>query len=315
MHASVENEPLWRLERVSLAPARLCEVSLEIRPGVTAIIGWSGAGKTSLLNLFVGFEQAERGRLVRAKIESRGQAVRAPIAWVPQNAGLWPHCTAREHIEIAAGTSDGAADWLAAFDLSAKAGARPGELSEGEQSRLAVARALATRAPVLVLDEPLAHVDPARSGDYWRVIREHVARTGASLVFSSHTPETVLGEAERVVCLREGRVIHQGAVLDLYHRPPTPELMSFLGSGNWLAPDEARLWLGAPINAARCFRPEEITIRSATDGPLVVITERFMGSHAECELRHEPTGRVQVFVHRPNGARLRAGNRATIEIA
>ena len=79
-------DPLWILENVALAPARLRDVSLTLRPGVTAVIGWSGAGKTSLLNVLAGFEKAERGSV-------RGPA---SLAWVPQDGGLWPHCTARK---------------------------------------------------------------------------------------------------------------------------------------------------------------------------------------------------------------------------
>ncbi|KAB2643311.1 MAG: ATP-binding cassette domain-containing protein, partial [Verrucomicrobia bacterium] len=241
-------DPLWILENVALAPARLRDVSLTLRPGVTAVIGWSGAGKTSLLNVLAGFEKAERGSV-------RGTA---SLAWVPQDGGLWPHCTAREHLAIARPDGEGLDALLAAFDLTARANARPHELSQGEQARLSVARALAARAAVLVMDEPLAHVDPARAGSYWRVIREHLAATGASLVFSTHLPEIALGEAERVVCLSAGRVVHDGPVRELYAAPPSAELMTFLGPGNWLTPDEAALWLGAEIQHPRCFRPEQV---------------------------------------------------------
>jgi ABC-type multidrug transport system ATPase subunit len=192
-------DPLWTLENVSLAPARLRDVSLTLRPGVTAVIGWSGAGKTSLLNVLAGFEKAERGSV-------RGTA---SLAWVPQDGGLWPHCTAREHLAIARPGGDGLDALLAAFDLAARANARPHELSQGEQARLSVARALAANAGVFVMDEPLAHVDPARAGSYWCVIREHLAATDASLVFSTHLPEIALGEAERVVYTARSYGIYQ----------------------------------------------------------------------------------------------------------
>src|SRR6266853_4970 len=208
---------LWQLDAVSLGPARLREISLTIERGVTAIVGWSGAGKTSLLNVLARFEKPDRG-------EIRG----APrVAWVPQNGGLWAHCTAREHLEIARHSANGSGELLAAFDLADKAGARPHELSEGEQSRLAVARALACDADVFVMDEPLVHVDPARTGGYWRVIRERVAARSASLIFATHVPDTVLAEAGRAICLREGRVLHAGPVTELYAQPPTRELMTF----------------------------------------------------------------------------------------
>jgi len=383
MHAVMAAEPLWQLDAISLDPARLRDVSAVIPSGVTAVIGWSGAGKTSLLNLLAGFERPDRGAI-------RG----APrVAWVPQNGGLWPHCTARQHLEIGGGPkapengpritritqtkpsqhaqllrdidTDGStlhsrdscdsrvllfrvfsvfrgfspliaakplhairvirgqkpdgdrviagpagtrADaLLAAFDLADRSEGRPHELSEGEQSRLAVARALAMRADVLVMDEPLAHVDPARTGKYWRVIRDHLTATGASLVFSTHTPEIALGEARQALCLRAGQILHAGPVDTLYTSPPDEELMGYLGPGNWLTPEEARRWLRLQIDAPRCLRPEQLALAPVTAGPLRVETSRFLGSCAEAELRHVPSNATRTFFHRPARDEIRRG--------
>ncbi|MCE9611029.1 MAG: ABC transporter ATP-binding protein [Chthoniobacter sp.] len=290
-------DPLWTLDRVALAPARLRDVSLTLHRGVTAVIGWSGAGKTSLLNVLVGFEKADGGSV-------RGTN---SLAWVPQDGGLWPHCTAREHLGIARPSGDGLDALLAAFDLTPRAGARPHELSQGEQARLSVARALAAKVDVLVMDEPLAHVDPARAGNYWRVICEHLAATGASLIFSTHLPEVALGEAERAVCLSAGRVVHEGPVRALYDAPPTPELMNFLGPGNWLTPEDTALWMGAEIEPPRCFRPEQLVVESAPGDAVVVGAARFRGAVEELELQHASTGVQRTFFHRPGGAPMRVG--------
>ncbi|MBC8096411.1 MAG: ABC transporter ATP-binding protein, partial [Akkermansiaceae bacterium] len=200
MLGALPADVLWRLERVSLSPSRLQEVSLTIPRGVTAVLGWSGAGKTSLLNLLAQFEQPDAGRIIGTPT----------IAWVPHSGGLWPHCTVREHLRIACPSGTGIEATLAAFDLAEKAQARPHELSQGEQARLAVARALVAGAEVLIMDEPLAHVDPARIGDYWRAIREALAISGATLVFSTHDPDIAVGEAAEAICLAAGRVIHAG---------------------------------------------------------------------------------------------------------
>ena len=295
-------DPLWHLDGVFLDPERLDNVSLSIGRGVTAVIGWSGAGKTSLLNLLVGFEKPTRGKLT------------APprIAWVPQNGGLWPQCDSVEHLHLAGASREAIAELLAAFDLENKAGHRPHELSQGEKSRLAVARALAMGATVLVMDEPLVHVDPARAPKYWTVIREHLRTHQASLVFSTHIAETVLGEATRAICLREGRVLHEGRVQELYDAPPTAELMTFLGAGNWVPVDASALWL--KLEEPRCIRPEQLQIRAAADGEFVVESARWMGSLAECELRHEPSGQRRVFFHRPADRRLENGIRVTLTV-
>ena len=296
-------DPLWQLDDVSLAPARLRGITLAIPRGVTAVLGWSGAGKTSLLNLLVGFEKPDAGTISGP----------AKTAWVPQNGGLWPHCTAREHLEIAGASPTKCDALLATFDLAEKARALPDALSEGEQSRLAVARALAMDSDMLVMDEPLVHVDPARVGKYWRAIREHLPRTDASLVFSTHEPEAALGEAAQVICLRDGRVLHAGETLALYENPPTPETMECLGAGNWFTPEEARVWLGIEVATARCFRPERLVIESCESGGFVVESARFCGSIEEVELRDGGNER-RCFFHRPGAPALGAGMRTAIHL-
>lgn len=114
MPAIMAAEALWTLDRISLGAARLREVSVEIPRGLTAVVGWSGAGKTSLLNVLVGFERPDRGVI----------AAPGGVAWAPQDGGLWPHCTAREHLEIAGAPAEAAAELLEAFDLDARAGSK-----------------------------------------------------------------------------------------------------------------------------------------------------------------------------------------------
>jgi iron(III) transport system ATP-binding protein len=294
-------DTLWQLESVCLGPARLREITIAIPRGVTAVLGCSGAGKTSLINLLAGFEKPDAGTISGTE----------RVSWVPQNGGLWPHCTAREHLEIARPSGEGIDELLAALDLSEKAGSHPNNLSEGEQSRLAVARALAAPAAVLVMDEPLVHVDPACIGNYWRAIREHTVRTNVSFVFSTHEPEAALGEAEHVICLRDGRALHAGRVRELYANPPTEELMLCMGAGNWFTPEDAAHWLSAD---ARCLRPEQLEIVPARDGAFVVESSRFKGSIAEAELHDERSAARRTFFHRPVRDCLESGMRVALRV-
>src|SRR5687768_310155 len=134
MHGEMPAEPLWTLDDVTLAPARLRGIWLQISRGVTAVLGWSGAGKTSLLNLLVGFEKPSSGSI---HFSNPG----TELMWVPQNGGLWPHCTVREHLALVRPDSDSTI-LLDTFDLRHREAARPDELSQGERSRLSIARAL-----------------------------------------------------------------------------------------------------------------------------------------------------------------------------
>lgn len=306
-------KPLCTLTDVSLG-TRLRGVSLAIPDGVTAVLGPSGAGKTSLLNLIVGYERADRGDVRFIRVPPPG---RLPVFWVPQDGGLWPHLTVRRHLEAAAGgdrrNTAFVDELLGDFDLAPRAAALPGTLSQGEQARLSVARALAASPAVAVMDEPLAHVDPAREGRYWAAVRRRLADSGAALIFATHAPRTVLREASHVICIQAGEVLFAGGVRDLYERPPSRVAAECLGDANWLTPDEAQRWLGRTEPAPRCVRPERLDLTPDGASALVVESHRPQGPVSETGLRHEPTGLRRVFCHRTPAAPPPAGARVALK--
>lgn len=281
---------LWQLDDVALG-ARLCAVTARIDPGVTAVIGPSGAGKTSLLDVLVGFEVPTAGTV------ARDGPARAP-AWVPSDDGLWPHLSARAHLETVGAAPTDVAELLEALELDQRAGARPAELSRGERARLSVARALATGSRALVMDEPLAHVDPARLDRTWRTLLMRVAARGASLVFASHDPASVLRAAERVIHLEEGRVTFAGTTAELYDRPPTLELALALGPANWIDAETAARFLTAPL-AGPCVRPERVRIEPADASPVTVEAVEGTGPLAEVALRHESGAATRLWCCNP----------------
>jgi iron(III) transport system ATP-binding protein len=334
---------LWRLEQVFVAGTvrpRLDGVTLDVTTGTTAVLGISGAGKTTFLNLLCGFARPHRGRVERLLPQTNG---RLSLFWVPQNDGLWPQRTVLEHVEQVLpesadeedtggpepppvapdyfsedGTPDSARrtpeDWLAAFDLLDHADKTPEQLSHGERNRLAVVRALASGAGVLVMDEPMAHVDPARINDYWRVIREHCSQTGTSLIVATHSPEVALAEAQQAICFRDGQIVYSGPMDQLYHAPRSPDEAALLGRGNWFTRADAADWLGISLNADRCYRPEQLAIWAAPDGPYVVEDSRFAGAFGEVTLTQESTARSRRFYHRPTGPGLKKGLRVALRV-
>jgi ABC-type multidrug transport system ATPase subunit/DNA-binding beta-propeller fold protein YncE len=308
---------LWTFDKVTLNGdhrPRLDDVSIEIPTGITAIVGYSGAGKTSLLNLIAEFERPDRGTV---KFHLPDHQNRLPLYWVPQSEGLWPHLTLAEHLKVVSAGSDaqgqGFHNLLQDFDLHERTGAFPGELSQGERARLAVVRALASDATVLVMDEPLVHVDLARLGKYWQAVRKHSNENGTSLVIATHSPEIVLREANYAVCLDAGKVMYAGDVEQLYYRPETRQLAEFLGPSNWLTPGEAADWLEEAPQADGCYRPEQVSITPCEESPLIVQSSCFAGSIAEVELLNERTSRRRTFFHRPSGAILRTGERVAVK--
>jgi ABC-type Fe3+/spermidine/putrescine transport system ATPase subunit/sugar lactone lactonase YvrE len=302
--------PLWRLHDVCLGDRcrRLENLSLDVSAGITAIIGPSGAGKSSLLNLLVGFEQPSRGEIVTGIDRSKK---RLPLFWVPQDLGLWAHLTARAHLTTVAGA--GADEQvLVELGLGGKEGSLPGNLSRGERSRLAVARALVTGAAVLVMDEPLAHVDLAGQRDCLDLMLSYVAASQASLVLATHSPEHVVGVADSVICLDSGKALYTGPVDTLYRFPASRRLAECLGPCNWFESEETGLWLGRSQPAPCCVRPEQITVEPA--GRFLVRSARFRGAFAEAELEDESSGKRRRLVHRPATASLRPGDRVGLRL-
>jgi len=285
------NGSLWKLHHVTLGPpgqARLRRASGEIPRGITAVMGPSGAGKSSLLELLVGFEVPSAGRLETAP---SADATRLPVFWSPGAEGLWPELSVREHLRrvAPAGTPDAEVDrLLELFDLQGVSGRRPGELSLGEAGRTCLARALASRAEVLVLDEPLAHVSPSQRVACWKQVLGEL-QPGQSLVYATHQPELVFPWAEWVLCLEGGGIIHQGAASELYASPPTQDLAWALGPTNWFAtPSDRGLWLTAAGRTS--VRPAELRVEEAEQGPLEVLECRALVGMHEVVLRHQATG-------------------------
>jgi ABC-type multidrug transport system ATPase subunit len=311
--------PVWKLERVSLGsgrPPRLCDLSLDIGPGVTAILGPSGAGKTSLLNLLVGFEEPDHGTIVASVSPTDG---RLPLFWSPPDDGLWPHLSVDEHLQAVMPHNPAAAartsNLLAAFGLADKSGSFPDQLSQGECARLALVRALASDAEVLVLDEPLVHVDPAGARQAWNGFRDFLRQsTRTAVVFSTHSPEVVLREAQQVVCLAEGRVVYAGSVKQLYYDPPDSRLAWSLGPVNWVGEDAPADWLTGHSVGRRCYRPEEIGVAPVESGPLRVQSSNFAGSVGELEIVDESSGLSRRVYHRPSGNSFGAGQRVVLKV-
>ena len=306
-------EALWQLDDITLAGGarpRLDHVSLTIAPGVTAALGPSGAGKSSLLNLLVGYESPDAGTLRFCAQDDE----RLAVYWVPQDYGLWPHLRVREHLQLVTPESNGDAVsvLLAQFDLTERADARPDALSEGEMSRVAVARALACEARVLVMDEPFVSVSALAASRYWQILLEHLARTDSSLVFATHVPEAVLAHAKRVVCVEAGRVIYEGTVDTLYHRPPSRQAAECLGPVNWFQPPEAQEWLGTDTREPVSLRPGQIAVEPDDNGPVEVVESRFLGTLAETRVRCRRTAVDRVLYHCPGAAPLLQGVSACI---
>lgn len=206
---------IWTLRDVTLAGRfrpRLDSISCEISTGITAVVGDSGAGKSSLLNLLVGFEKPTEGQLTW---HLPAIANTLPVFWIPPGNGLWSHLTVRQHLETVhpgmTPASTAIDELLDQFDLRQLERALPNSLSQGEQARLSISRALASHAAVLVLDEPLVHTSLLRQRTYWESVRAHCMQHHISIVLATHDLETIAREADSLVILSAGKSVFSGA--------------------------------------------------------------------------------------------------------
>jgi molybdate transport system ATP-binding protein len=202
-------------------------VRARLPEGVTAVMGPSGAGKTSLLEALAGLRRSTRGRIVVGfevlLDDARGVAVRPErrrIGYVPQDAGLFPHLSVLGNVRFGARADAGAVDAaIDTLEIRRLLDRRPRSLSGGERQRVALARALATRPRLLLLDEPLAALDPGlrerilpwllRVRDEWRV----------PCLYVTHNVGEALTAASYLVVLREGRVEAAGEPRELLSAP------------------------------------------------------------------------------------------------
>ncbi len=314
--SSTQNSPLWTLRDVCScgqnAP-RLDRVSVTIPAGRVALLGVSGAGKSSLLRILAGFETADSGDVTQHELSLPSPL---PVFWSPQDYGLWPHLTVQEHLEhvrpAEPRTGILVEQWLQQFRLEALADSQPGTLSEGEQSRLSVVRALASEADVLLLDEPLAHVDPVHREDDWRTVMNHVARFCQGVIFSTHEPAIVRRFADYVVCLDRGRIQFAGSTSQLLFSPPDETAAWLLGPCNWLS-EKIRHWFSDAKPSWPCLRPEETFVTPDSAGKSRVISIDGQGTQTRFELRHcELDSTIVVFAtHNPE---VRVDSRVRINV-
>lgn len=290
---------IFRLEDLTLETGptvRLRGVTLEIHSGVTAVMGPSGAGKSSLLSVLAGMESPANGRLEAARdVAADAESGQLPLYWAPEGGGLWSHLTTAEHIEavLPEENANEADKWLQLFDLQHRRQARPGTLSQGERSRLSVARCLAARPAVILMDEPLAHVDSERLPKYWEIIRDTVRTTGSPFLFTSHEAPVVLREADSVICLNQGKVAYSGTVTSLYADPPTRMLAELLGPCNWFDARHPDILPKSPVCSAQHeqdssasddaesgsfgVRPEHLHLTVDPESSLTVVRSRSLG--------------------------------------
>jgi len=200
-------------------PWAVRDVSLAVPAGsITALVGANGAGKSTMIRACLGFERPDEGRLLVFGIDPRRDRTRAvnSVAYVPQGASLYRSLTIRDHFDLARGARP-SFDSAYALGRVRAAGLSPerriSELSGGEGAQVALALALGTRAELLLLDEPLASLDPLARRDFLNALVDDVRGRGATALLSSHIVTDVEQACDRLVVLADGRLVLDAAVV------------------------------------------------------------------------------------------------------
>jgi ABC-2 type transport system ATP-binding protein len=191
----------------------LRNVDLTVPEGtITALVGPNGSGKSTLIRSWIGFEGATEGRLVTGGIDPQRDRKRAVerVGYVPQSPSLYRDLTIADHIALAETLRTGFDGAMAAGyveRLSIPLRAKASELSGGEQAQVGLALALATRAQILLLDEPLASLDPLARREFLHLMVEAVRAAGATALLSSHVITDIEQACDRLIVLGKGHTL------------------------------------------------------------------------------------------------------------
>jgi len=280
------------LDILRRAPGRerpiLDHVSVEIEDGAfIALVGPSGAGKTSLLRVIAGLDSHEGGQVLIDGVRMDNRPARdRHVGFVFQNYALFRHMTVAANIAFGlkvlprgkrpskAVIADKVRELLDLMHLPDLADAYPQRLSGGQRQRVALARALATGPGLLLLDEPFGALDPMIRKSIRTWLRELHDQLGLTTILVTHDHQEAVDVADRLVVMRDGQIVQTGSAEHLDRHPASPFIMDFMGDllrfggvvrdGRFI-PDEADLMplpLDAPDGRAEALiRPHEILPR------------------------------------------------------
>lgn len=222
--------------RVDLGDFTL-DMSLEVRKGVrVAVMGPSGAGKSTLLNVVAGFQEAQGRLLWEGDDISALPPAERPVSMVFQDNNLFPHLTAFQNVGlgISSGLKLSEADRIHVKEALARVGLegledrKPAALSGGQQSRVALARMLLRKTPLVLLDEPFAALGPAMRVEMLRLVKDLVSESGATLLMVTHDPEDARLIADHCVLVAQGRV-EAPVEVDAFMADPPAAMRAYLG--------------------------------------------------------------------------------------
>jgi sulfate transport system ATP-binding protein len=267
------------------------DVSLEVPSGsLTALLGPSGSGKSTLLRVIAGLEKADTGEVFIGGSEATNLPPhRREVGFVFQHYAAFKHMTVAKNVafglEIRKRPKDDVrrrvAELLDLVQLDGFGDRYPSQLSGGQRQRMALARALAVEPEVLLLDEPFGALDARVRSELRAWLRRLHDEMHVTTVFVTHDQEEALELADRVVVMSEGRIEQIGTPDEIYDKPNSPFVYSFIGESSVLPVrvEQGKVWLdehpldlaagAVPSGPARLFfRPHDVEVGNDLPGAI-----------------------------------------------
>jgi putrescine transport system ATP-binding protein len=237
--------PLIRFERVTKrfgAVTAIDDLSLDIyEREFFALLGPSGCGKTTLMRLLAGFETPTAGRVRLAGADLAGvPPYRRPVNLMFQSYALFPHMSVFDNVAFGLRQesmpkdeiSTRVAEMLKLVNLTGLERRKPDQLSGGQRQRVALARSLAKRPKVLLLDEPLAALDKQLREQTQFELMELQVKLGMTFMIVTHDQEEAMAVADRIAVMDHGRIVQMGTPAEIYEQPATRYVAEFIGDVN-----------------------------------------------------------------------------------
>ncbi len=276
------------------------DVSLSIQKGeIFALLGGSGSGKSTLLRALAGFEKPDQGRIILDGQDITDLPPYArPTNMMFQSYALFPHMSVEQNIAMGLKQDklprleirQRVADMLKLVKMEPYAKRRPAQLSGGQQQRVALARSLAKRPKLLLLDEPMGALDKKLRTEMQLEVVDILEKVGVTCLMVTHDQEEAMTMASRIAIMSQGRIVQTGSPVDIYESPNSRLTAEFIGSVNVfestiLSDEVDSLTLNSTDLDSNVFIDRGVTTPAETTQTLIALRpEKILISH------DKPTG-------------------------
>ena len=275
----------------------VADISLAVpRGSFVSVLGPSGCGKSTLLRLLAGLEQPQAGEIrIGGRDVTYAPASKRGLSMVFQSYALFPHLSVAENIQFglkvrrvpARERAHQLAEAVEMVGLAGYEGRRPAELSGGQRQRVALARAVVSGHPLCLMDEPLSNLDAKLRHSVRRDIKALQRRLGLTVVYVTHDQSEAMSLSDKVVLMRDGRIVQSGSPQVLYEKPADVFAAEFIGDPPMAVVEAAAL--GLTSEGCVGIRVEQIRAAGSSISPDLsakVSEIEFLGGHTRLFLDH-----------------------------